>query len=258
MAQTKGAACEVVLDEGIVSKPSPTWPKMFRAIRQPAFPFHEAVVRGEAIKGGHQLSALLPDVACGAATTCGCRRARIHIAHVRKCSMCMDAVDCDPRSFPDTTPSLTRNKKLQMLSSWCYCPHTAWSNKMEMLSKQAVSARFFAFPIRSETNAEVLSRANHRMLSEILQYRQIMWLKRVADLPSENVMRTCVFQSDSFNVVGLQGSAADEDAPGNLGLWKCTGLLKAWPIMTVVRLTVCGSCLFLNGSGGLQISVLVA
>ena len=55
-------------------------------------------------------------------------------------------------------------------------------------------------------NAEVLSRENHRMLSKILQHRHIMLLKRVADLPSEDAMRKCVFQSDSFNLLGIQGS----------------------------------------------------
>ena len=65
----------------------------------------------------------------------------------------------------------------------------------------------------------------------------------------------------SFRVILLIYSAyretADADAQGNVGLLKCTGLLKAWPIMTGVHLTACGSCLFLNGSGGLRIFALV-
>ena len=44
------------------------------------------------------------------------------------------------------------------------------------------------------------------MLSKILQYRQILLLRRVADLPAEDVMRTCVSQSDSFNLLGVKGS----------------------------------------------------
>ena len=33
---------------------------------------------------------------------------------------------------------------------------------------------------------------------------KIMLLKRAADLPSEDVMRTCVFQNDSCNLAGVQ------------------------------------------------------
>ena len=33
---------------------------------------------------------------------------------------------------------------------------------------------------------------------------------------------------------------------------KCTSLLKTWPLVTGIRLTGCGSCLFLRGNCGLQ------
>ena len=98
-------------------------------------------------------------------------------------------------------------------SKLLYCLHTAWLNKADLRRLDAFQAsclrKILRIPhsfISRVSNAEVLSRANHRMLSKILQYRQIMLLKRVADLPSEDVMRTCVFQSDSFNLPGVQGS----------------------------------------------------
>ena len=90
-------------------------------------------------------------------------------------------------------------------------------------------------------------------MPKILHYRQVVLLKRVADLPPGDVLRTCV-----LHVVYLaHREAADADAQGKVGLLKRTGLLQAGPIMTGVRLTVCGNFHFLNGSGGLRISVLV-
>ena len=69
------------------------------------------------------------------------------------------------------------------------------------------------------------------MLSKILQYRQIPLLKRVADSPSEDVMKHVLAYGEAAN------ADAQANAQGNVGLLKCTGSLKPWPIMTGVRLT---------------------
>ena len=124
--------------------------------------------------------------------------------------------------------SLTSRSKLRVfnacvVSKLLYCLHTAWLNKADLRRLDAFQAsclrKILRIPhafISRVSNAEVLSRANHRMLSKILQYRQVMvmLLKRVADLPSEDVMRTCVFQSDSFNLLGKPPTRTPEETLG--------------------------------------------
>ena len=154
-----------------------------------------------------------------------------------------------------------------MVSKLVYCLHTDWLNNAEWRRLDASQTSCFRkiFPISHSfisrvSNAKVLSRANHRMLSKILQYRQIPLLKRVADLPSEDVMKHVSLRVIFLTSLAYKEAAdadAQADAQGNVGLLKCTGLLKPWPIMTGVRLTVCGSCLFLDGNGGLRISAWV-
>ena len=134
----------------------------------------------------------------------------------------------------------------------CRCLHTAWPNKADLRRLDAFPAsclrKILRIPysfISTVSNAEVLSRANHRMLSKILQYRQIMLLKRVADLPAEDVMVRVI-----RSIYVAYREAADADAQGKVGLLKCTGLIKAWPIVTGVRLTTSSRCCDINGTPG--------
>ena len=69
-------------------------------------------------------------------------------------------------------------------------------------------------------------------------------------------MRTCVFQNDCF-LFSWRIRNPPRKRPRKRWLLKCTGLLKAWLIVTGVRLMVCGGCLLLNGSCGSRISALV-
>ena len=56
------------------------------------------------------------------------------------------------------------------------------------------------------TNEHVLRQANCAKLSRVLQQRQLQLLGRIAQLPSEDVMRKCVFRDGSFQLT-LSASA---------------------------------------------------
>ena len=164
--------------------------------------------------------------------------------------------------------SLISRSKLRVfnacvVSKLLYCLHTAWLNKAELRRLDAFQTsclrKILRIPhsfISRVSNAEVLSRPNHHMLSKILQYRQIMWLKRVADLPSEDVMRTCVLQTDSFNLLGVQGSRR-RGRPRKRWAVEVYRFVKSMADYDRCSLDSLWQLPPLNGSGGLRISALV-
>ena len=62
------------------------------------------------------------------------------------------------------------------------------------------------------TNEHVLRQANCAKLSRVLQQRQLQLLGHIAQLPSEDVMRKCVFRDGSFQLT-LSASARRRGRP---------------------------------------------
>ena len=105
---------------------------------------------------------------------------------------------------------LTCAKKLQIflacvVSRLMYSLHTAWLCKTDLRKSDAFQARClrsildiphsFISHVRNET---VLQEAGTEKLSIILWRRQLLLLGRIAQLPREDVMRTCIFHDGTF------------------------------------------------------------
>ena len=105
---------------------------------------------------------------------------------------------------------LTCTKKLQIFSACVvsrlmYSLHTAWLCKADLRKIDAFQARClrsilgiphsFISRVRNET---VLQEAGTEKLSIILWRRQLLLLGRIAQLPREDVMRTCIFHDGTF------------------------------------------------------------
>ena len=93
-----------------------------------------------------------------------------------------------------------------------YCLHTAWLNKSELRRLDAFEAtcsrKILRIPhsfISRVSNDEVLSRAQNNASSKMLQFRQMMLFKRIADLLPGDIMKTCVFRKDTWELLQPNG-----------------------------------------------------
>ena len=82
-----------------------------------------------------------------------------------------------------------------------YGSHTAWLKKAELGNLDAFQARCLRMILgiphsfySRVPNTDVLSRAKTQKFSAVLLYKQLTLLHRIANLPSDDVMRTCVFR----------------------------------------------------------------
>ena len=107
---------------------------------------------------------------------------------------------------------LDTSKKVQIfsacvISKLMYSLHTCWFGKADICKLDAFQARCLRQILRIPpsfvsrvTNEHVLRQANCVKLSRVLQQRQLQLLARIAQLPSEDVMRKCVFRNGSFQL----------------------------------------------------------
>ena len=118
-----------------------------------------------------------------------------------------------------------------------YSLHTAWLCKADLRKIDAFQARClrsildiphsFISHVRNET---VLQEAGTEKLSIILWRRQLHLLGRIAQLPREDVMRTCIFMKGRFSRDGMMdfGSEADPNKHGFqkffAWLWICAAI----------------------------------